>query len=53
MPKGEIVGMFYRKSVFFIDGKNNKMMENRKIISLGGQVNSIQRSKLRRESTVQ
>jgi hypothetical protein len=23
MPKGEIVGMFYRKSVLVIDGKNN------------------------------
>jgi hypothetical protein len=22
MPKGNIVGMFYRKSVLFIDGKN-------------------------------
>jgi hypothetical protein len=23
MPKGEIVGMFYRKSVLVIDGKKN------------------------------
>jgi hypothetical protein len=23
MPKGEIIGMFYRKSVLVIDGKNN------------------------------
>jgi hypothetical protein len=23
MPKGEIVGIFYRKSVLVIDGKNN------------------------------
>jgi hypothetical protein len=23
MPKGEIVGMFYRKHVLVIDGKNN------------------------------
>jgi hypothetical protein len=24
MPKGDIVGMFYRKSVLFIDVNNNK-----------------------------
>jgi hypothetical protein len=31
MPKGEIVGMFYRKSVLVIDGKNNEVSLNRLI----------------------
>jgi hypothetical protein len=29
MPKGEIVGMFYRKSVLVIDGKNNFKWKDR------------------------
>jgi hypothetical protein len=54
MPKGEIVGMFYRKSVLVIDGKNNNDDGKPKKHKLRRRSrNNMQRSKLRRESAVQ
>jgi hypothetical protein len=50
MPKGEIVGIFYRKSVLVIDGKNNNDDGKQEKHKLRGGANSTQRSKLGRKS---
>jgi hypothetical protein len=44
--------MFYRKRVLVIDGKNNNDDGKQEKHKLRGEVNNMQRSKLRRESAV-